>query len=274
MRGELGQTASRRSFAALVKSIVADPGSGWELLYFPFARCCIYPLNAAGTDLLTRLVDEETSRAPTERELRRFKEFDGVAPHLRPGPHRAMYPTISVREIISTRSVLAYVLAREYGLSIPDVRRALGCEDDLQVEKLLAVGDEIAPGSAVVARMKDEVLKAAQGMIAAAGPVDAKQRVAQLIERPPSTPAALSGVEMKLLRIVLVHLMLRKFEFGKANLRPLLGYPTGGALVLMMFQGERILNFTSYRKEDLKIVVTAARAIVAIAGLEKPERKN
>lgn len=174
-----------------------------------------------------------------------------------------MYPTISVREIISTRSVLAYVLAREYGLAVPDVRRALGCEDDLQAKKLLAVGDEIAPGSAVVARMKDEVLKAAQGVIATAGPVDEQQRVAQLIERPPSSPAALSGVEMKLLRIVLVHLMLRKFEFGKANLRSLLGYPTGGALVMMMFQGERMLNLTCNRKEDRKILVKAARAIVA-----------
>ena len=78
-------------------------------------------------------------------------------------------------------------------------------------------------------------------------------------------PAALSRVEMKLLRFVLVYLMLRRFEFGKANLRPLLGYPTGGALVTMLFQGERLLDLTWHKRNDRKIVVKAARAIVASA---------
>ncbi|MFN7141485.1 MAG: hypothetical protein ACK4UN_19325, partial [Limisphaerales bacterium] len=107
----------------------------------------------------------ERSRPPFPRELKRFADFDGVAPHLRPGPQMSLYPTMSVPEILGTRAIIASLLSREYGLSVAEVSEVLRCEEVSYAEKLIAVGDELSVNSAVVARMKEIVRRAAKTIV-------------------------------------------------------------------------------------------------------------
>ena len=107
------------------------------------------------------------NRPPTARELKKYEGFNGLPPHRRPqtDPPHCYYPTLSLPELISARALLCHLLAREYGFSIGDIAKIIACEDVAFVEKLVSLGDEIAPGSAVVTRMKEVVLRIAKMIV-------------------------------------------------------------------------------------------------------------
>jgi hypothetical protein len=185
------------------------------------------------SDLLTQLVAEETNRRPTAREKKRWPNHNGLPPHLRSGPRHSLYPTLTTTEILSTRAVIAWLLSREYGLSVEETAQVLRCEDDRTIEKLIAVGDEIAPGSAVTERMKQAVLRAAQTVVAANEPEEQRSRIHALAQgkTPRPKPAApprgpLGSAHTGRVRTIIVYLLRKEFEFTLVNLGAIFGYLT------------------------------------------------
>ncbi|MDB6026881.1 MAG: hypothetical protein JWM68_3104 [Verrucomicrobiales bacterium] len=217
-------------------------------------------------DRLAQLVDEEMKGPPTARELTRFKNFNGVAPHLRPGPRHALYPSMSVRELLEMKAVIVYLLVREYGMELVDIKTMLRCQDVETIEKLLAAGDQVGPASAFATEMKEAVRGAAHAVVEAA-PVTVngeKERIALMVAPAHPKLGKLKNPEIKCVRDVMVFLLIRIFKIDKANVRALLGYPVSTDVWRMQCRGERLLQLQWPNHSDTKRMLTAARAFVAM----------
>lgn len=245
-----------------------NSAGGW--LHVKSSLMDSYGKRSAPSNLLDELIEYEKSRAPFPRELKRFADFNGVAPHLRPGPLMSMYPTLSVREILSTRAIIAALLAKDYGLSIAEVSKVLRCEEDDYAERLVTVGEELAIDSAVVARMKDIVRRAAKMIVTEAAPAEEAAAVRALLQRPKkakkkasSTRAILGTAETAQVRCIIVYFLVEEFKFKRANARPLFGYPTREEIRSMECRGDRYLHRCSSTSAEGQRMLTAARAIMA-----------
>ena len=207
-----------------------------------------------------------------EHFQKKFKNFNGLPPHLRIGKTVYSYPTLTDGEITATRALIAYLLVREYGFSIADIYDILRCVDGAEAEKLLSIGDDIAVDSQILVRMKDTVFAAAKQIIAAAEPFESKQRMLALLTppkrktkvkvKPPQ--ARRSTVETRTIRCVIAHILSKEFGFKLKNIVPILGYPTREDVRMMEIRGERLLLRTP-EYEDGQRMLAAAKAIVAKA---------
>ena len=204
------------------------------------------------SELLRELVAYERNRPPTERELKKYKDFNGVAPHLRPGPLHSMYPDLTVEEILSTRAIIAHLLCAEYGLSVADVSGVLRCDNEY-VERLLPVGAELAVDSAVVGRMKDIVKRVARMIVTMAQPQEEAAQVKRMLRQFSGKPrkakpkvsrarSDLSTADTAQVRCFIVHMLAQEFHFKAANIRPLFEYPTREQIRSMQCKSERFIH--------------------------------
>ena len=209
------------------------------------------------------------SRPATEREKKRWPANNGLAPHRRLGKRNSLYPTLTVAEILGTRAVITYLLVREYGLSVSETKVVLRCEDDQTIEKLLAVGDEIGPGSAVTERMKAVVLRTAQTVISNAPALEKRAREYALAQgrEPHQKPARpqkrpLNNGELSDARNVIIYLLSKEFDFRFNNLGPLFGYPPRERLRQVEYGARRCLESWPHWFSGERIL-RAAKMIVA-----------